>query len=107
MKFAVSVSSRAQYDSDRIFEWIAARSHQGAVAWHRAFEHALHQLQSDADLYGAAAEGSEIGRDIRQRIFRTRRGRAYRLVYLMIGSEVRVLRVRGPGQSSVSDDELQ
>jgi plasmid stabilization system protein ParE len=107
MKFAVSVSQLAQLDSDRIFEWIAAQSLQGAVLWHRAFEKALKELQTDAALYGRVAESAEFDRDVRQNIFRTRRGRAYRLVYVLLGNEVHILRVRGPGQSTLTTNDLQ
>jgi hypothetical protein len=38
MKYAVSVLQRASDDADRIFEWIAAKSPQGAINWHIALK---------------------------------------------------------------------
>jgi plasmid stabilization system protein ParE len=107
MKFAVSFSDQAQSDSDRIFEWLAARSLQGAVVWHHALEQAIEQLQLDAVSYGRAPESAEFSRDIRQKLFKTRRGRTYRLVFDLDGYKVRILRVRGPGQSSLASDDLR
>jgi len=47
-----------------------------------------------------------IGEPIRHVFFRTRAGRTYRALFLLVGDEVRVLRVRGPGQPPVGPDEL-
>jgi plasmid stabilization system protein ParE len=106
MKFAISVSDRAWSDADRVFEWIAARSPEGALRWNRVFEEALVQLQHDADQQALAPESVGLGREIRQRFFKTRRGRSYRLIYTIAGQEVRVLRVRGPGQAPVDFDDI-
>ena len=45
-------------------------------------------------------------REVRQVLFQTRHGRPYRILYAISGDEVRVLRVRGPGQPEQEDDEL-
>jgi hypothetical protein len=39
-------------------------------------------------------------------LFKTRRGRYYRLVYVIAEDEVHVLRVRGPGQPDLLPDEI-
>jgi plasmid stabilization system protein ParE len=106
MKFTVSVLHRASSDSDRIFEWIAARSPQGAIAWHRKFEEALSRLRNDADLHSVAPESKHFAVEVRQLFFRTRRGEPYRLIYAIVEREVRVLRVRGPGQAPITKADL-
>jgi plasmid stabilization system protein ParE len=106
MKFAVSVLDRAWSDADRMFEWIAARSPQGAVQWDRVFEEALVLLQTDADQHGFAPENANLEIKIRQRLFKTRRGRPYRLLYTIVGEDVTVLRVRGPGQAPLTAEDF-
>ena len=44
--------------------------------------------------------------EVRQFLFKTRRGRTYRAVYVIMDDEVRILRVRGPGQPPLTDDEM-
>ena len=107
MKYAVSVLRRAWSDADRIFEWIASRSPRGAINWSQAFDTALAELTNDADQHSIALESAELNGAIRQKIFKTRRGRPYRLLFMIIGNDVRVLRVRGPGQSSVIAEDIQ
>jgi plasmid stabilization system protein ParE len=106
MRFTVSVLERAWTDADRIFEWIAGKSARGAISWNQAFAKALVELTSDADQHGIALESAESSDAIRQKFFKTRRGRPYRILFTMIGNEVRVLRVRGPGQSSVTAEDV-
>jgi plasmid stabilization system protein ParE len=106
MKFVVSVLQRAWSDADRTFEWIARKSPQGAINWYRAFDAALVQLESDADKFSVAPESAQLGILIRQNLFKTRHGHTYRLIYSITGDEVRVLRVRGPGQAPVTTKDL-
>jgi plasmid stabilization system protein ParE len=107
MKYAVSVLKRAGDDADRIYEWIAAKSPQGAIRWLQALEDALAQLESTADQWGVAPESEDLGIVIRQKLFKTRRGRIYRLLYSIDGNQVRVLRVRGPGQGPLGVQDIQ
>ncbi len=56
---------------------------------------------------GAQIEKSpKVQLPIKQVFFRTRRGRSYRAIFLIVGDEVRILRVRGPGQDSIDSDEF-
>jgi hypothetical protein len=43
---------------------------------------------------------------LRQATFRTRHGRTYRAVFTIVGDQVRILRVRGPGRPPLEADEL-
>ena len=106
MKFDVSVLRRASADADQILKWIADRSPQGAAHWGRVYDESILELRRDADRHGVAPESTSVGMAIRQKLFRTRRGRPYRLLYTIVGSKVRVLRVRGPGQAPVTRDDL-
>lgn len=102
MMFHVKILKRAEADTDRIYLWIAKRSPDGAGRWFRAFLAAADTLKLNAARYGSAAEASVLGSDIREHFFKTPRGRVYRMIYLIVGDEARVLRVRGPGQAPLA-----
>ena len=52
-------------------------------------------------------EADDFGIDLRQSLFRTRRGRLYRLLFVIRGDVVHLAAVRGPGQEMVSADDLE
>jgi len=106
MKYAISTFWRARADIDQIYAWIAERSPEGAARWNEALEHAIDQLRSGADTFSAAPESANLGGEVRQILFKTRRGGHYRVIYTLAGSVVRLLRVRGPGQSQITADDI-
>ncbi|MEM6779993.1 MAG: hypothetical protein AAF670_20225 [Planctomycetota bacterium] len=89
-----------------MFDWLAERSTTGAATWLLAFEAMLGDLAEEADAFGQAAEAVDLGRDLKQKFFKTPRGRIYRTVFLVREQNVYVVRVRGPGQPDLSPDEL-
>jgi plasmid stabilization system protein ParE len=107
MKFRVTVSPIARSDADEIFTWLQSYSPAGAAAWLAAFQAAVDGLEEGAMLHGKASEGRTLGRDVREKFFKTRHGRRYRLLYSIGGNDVRVLRVRGPGQRPVRRRDLK
>lgn len=107
MMLAVRIAPKAWSDANDIFAWIAARSPAGASRWYAAFLSAARELASSSDRYGLAPESEVIGRAIRQRFFKTRRGRVYRLLFMVQDEEVTILRIRGPGQPPISGDEIE
>jgi len=106
MKYRVIASRRADADARQITRWIAQRSLQGAQAWLDAYEALLERLAEYADSCPAALEDAECSIRLRESLFRTRHGRTYRAVFTIAGDEVRILRIRGPGQPPLQDDEL-
>jgi hypothetical protein len=64
------------------------------------------ELRRDADWYGLAPESDELNIELREKIFKTRQGRPYRLLYTIVGREVFILRVRGSGQSPVTAEDI-
>ena len=107
MKFAVTTLRRAESDLISIHAWIAERSILGASRWYEAARRSINSLAYDAEQHGIARESKRLGIELREKLFKTRRGRPYRLLYVIVGQEVRVLRVRGPGQAPVTSDELR
>jgi len=106
MKYNVIALRRADAHVRHITRWIAERSLQGAESWLDAYEHLLERLAEHAESLPAALEVPDCTIPLKQVLFRTRHGRAHRAVFTIVADEVRILRVRGPGQPSLQDDEL-
>jgi hypothetical protein len=53
-----------------------------------------------------APESAHCNYQIREVFFKTRKGNPYRVLFTILGDEVLVLRVRGPGQDYVAETEL-
>ena len=109
MKYRIRTLRRAGQDIDEILNWLVNECHapQGAASWLRAFEQATELLKIAADRYGIAPEQEHYGKPLRQFLFKTRRGRVYRGIFIVEGDEVVIFRVRGSGQPLVPDDELE
>src|SRR5579864_8085050 len=101
MSFHASVTDGASSDIRSILQWIDERSPAGALAWHRAWKNVLQSLRDRADKFGVAPESEDHPEVIRQIVFKTRRGRPYRALFIVRDSDVFVLHVRGPGQNLI------
>jgi len=106
MSRTLRIGERARSDVDRIFDWLVRRSAQGAIAWYLAFGHAVARIAEDGEKLGLAPEGERLKRNFRQALFKTRRGRIYRIVFEVTDSEVLILRVRGSGQAPLRRRDL-
>ena len=107
MSLQVQFSQRAKRDVREIQSWIKGRSSQGAANWLASLERAVIQLTEFAVSSPAAPEADEIGVDLKQRMFKTRRGNSFRLLFIVRGDTVHILAVRGAGQNLVSDDNIE
>jgi plasmid stabilization system protein ParE len=106
MDCTVHILPRAERDIQRIFAWLAERTPGGACRWYVAFEEAVDKLPPNPFRYGLAPENEAVDYEVRQFLFKTRHGRTYRGVFTVVDNEIRVLRVRGPGQPPLEHDEL-
>ena len=106
MKILVRVLGRAQADIDHIYLWLRKRSPVGAAAWYTVLLHTLDELGDGRVAHSEAPEATKLGVELRQTLFKTRRGRVYRLLLVIREDELRVLRVRGPGQRPVAQRDL-
>jgi plasmid stabilization system protein ParE len=106
MSYSIRSSRRADRDVTFIFEWIAKRSPGGAIRWLDAFESAVDHLRQNAANCSFAMEADDCGIDLRQSLFQTRRGRIYRLLFVIRDDQVHLVSVRGPGQDVVSFDDV-
>jgi plasmid stabilization system protein ParE len=107
MSFVVRELPKARQDKDSIFRWLADRSPAGALAWLDAYDSLVDRLRHDAASFALALENADCELEVRQGLFKTRRGRVYRTLFFIEGEEVFILRVRGPGQAPVVPQELK
>ena len=106
MTFNVHELRRARGDIASIARWLADRSPRGARAWLDSYDDMVNRLKRQADSYALANEHENFDLDVRQVLFKTKRGRVYRALFLIDGQDVYILRVRGPGQAPVQPDDL-
>lgn len=106
MSYRVRSVPRAEIDTQQIYDWIKERSADGARRWWIAFEEACGRLSRHPFSFALAPEARQLDREVRQIIFKTRNGRPYRVLFMVAGNEVRILRVRGPGQPELRGDEF-
>jgi len=106
VKYHVTTLPKADADIFEISGYLHDRSASGSIAWLNALDDAIEHLGENAGSHGLAAEDNSLGIDIKQFIFKTSKGHRYRLLYTILGKEVSILRVRGPGQAPVQPREL-
>ena len=106
MSFLVTARRRAEEDLAAAVNWTAQHSPVGAIRLLDAVENLVAQLRRNPLSHGLAPEDEFVDSIVRQGFFHTPRGRVDRAVYVVESNEVRILRIRGPGQPTVSPDEL-
>ncbi len=103
MTYELLLAPRAESDVDRIVHFLAERSPQGATAWCERWQQVLVELRNDPLKYALAPESKEYSTAIRQVLFKTRRGRVYRVLFTVVGRGVYILHVRGPRQDLIRE----
>ena len=86
MSYHVRTTPRAQVDIDSVLHWMIheRKSLQGAKACLDAYEQAIAALAEQPERFPNVSERAELGRDVRQFLFKTRHGRSYRGVFLIL-----------------------
>ncbi len=106
MTYRVRVLARARDDLHGFVAFVAERSPQGAARLLTRFEDAVARLEENPFVAPIAPESEELGEEVRHIMFRTKAGRTYRALFVVVGEEVRVLRVRGSGQPPLKPEEF-
>ena len=108
MSFLVRILRRADREVEAVLHFIAEeqKAPEGAQRWYRAYAGALERLAKAANPFPLAPEDAFVDDEVRQILFRTRRGRTYRELFTVVGDEVRLLHVRGPGQDLMTEETL-
>ena len=105
--FKVVVLRLAVEDVECIYCWLHERSSDGANRWYLAFQDATLGLSQEPELHSLAPEASMVTEAVRQKFFKTKSGRLYRILFLIFDKEVRILRVRGPGQELLQLNDIE
>ena len=106
MTYKVILLSRAEQDLDAILNWLTERSPDGANAWNRRWLQIVEQLEATPKATVFAPENDDHEIDVRQIVFKTRRGLPYRVLFTIREAQVFVFHIRGPGQDVVAPDDL-
>jgi plasmid stabilization system protein ParE len=104
--YRVIIYRFAQDDVQTSLNYISSRSPRGAIAWHRAFLAAVDKIRERPMAYALAHENDSVEEEIREVLFKTRHGLPYRIVYTIHEDQVRILRVRGPGQDLLEQEDI-
>jgi len=95
----VQIVRRARLDIEAIFDWLERRSPQGAATWYEKLSETIRQIAMHPEARPLVAETSQRwNRKLQQSLFKTPRGRWYRIIFEATELELLILRVRGPGQ---------
>ena len=106
MKYQVVVLKRAEQDLNAAADWIAEFSPEAASRWFNSFVDALLSLEKNPQRCGLAPENASSSYELRQMIYRPRKGRTFRAVFVIAEQQVRILRIRGAGQDLLADEDL-
>ena len=107
IKRKVLILRRAEEDLRKGLKYLAPFAPQAAQRWADGFQDAIEELAINADRWGVAPETGLLGLEIRQLIYRAKSGSASRALFVIAGDQIRVLRIRRPGQPNLtSEDDL-
>ena len=107
MRFDVRLTEEATENVREIRDWLADRSIDGAFNWLDAFEDARRRLSESAGSFGRAPEDDWFEEELKQHMFQTQHGNRYRIVYLIRGSTVYIMAVRGFGEGNIPTGALR
>jgi plasmid stabilization system protein ParE len=102
----VRILPRAKKDFRHIFSYIDAQSLQGADRWKEAFRECMDRVANDPERFALAPENDLTKFELQQALFKTPKGLMYRAVFTVLDGKVLILRIRGPGQPPLTDDEM-
>ena len=80
MSYSLHILPRAESDFLHMLSFIEGHSPEGAERWRQAFEDGLQRLQDNPLIYGLAPEDTHFDFELRQLLFKTKRGCTYRAV---------------------------
>jgi len=106
MTLRLTVFPRAEHDAEMIFDWIAERSLRGANHWFAVLQVAVRKVAENPAIYALAREDDLVNCNLRQFLFKTRQGNVYRGLFTIVDDEIRILRIRGPGQPPLTPGEI-
>jgi plasmid stabilization system protein ParE len=106
VRFTVLLTKKAIEDLGQARDYIRRSSPQTADRWYRSFLEALLRLEENPESCSHAPEDREFPFELRQFFFRTKSRLANRALFTIVGSEVRVLAIRRPGQPLITARDI-
>ena len=106
MAYRVETTASAERDFWSCYDYIRKHSPIGALHWVDAFDAARTALEQDPGR-GQAPESEDSAEEIREKLFKTRHGRPYRILFVLRQDIVYLIHVRGPGQDLMASDEIE
>jgi plasmid stabilization system protein ParE len=101
MAFRVEISPSALADIEEAFLWIQQESPSTADEWYNGLVDAILSLENFPNRCSLASESEDIGREIRQLLYRR-----HRILFGVTGDVVQVFRIRHTAQDRLSPEEL-
>jgi plasmid stabilization system protein ParE len=106
MKYRVVIQRLALEDLEESYRWAAGHAPETAARWLARFQAKLETLSDDPRRYPVAPENRKVTREIRQLLF-GRRPNVFRVVFTIVNSEVRVLRIWRASRRWLTKRELE
>lgn len=107
MKYQLHITPSAKRNAQQILRYLEKRSRRGARAWYSAFQQMTVAVEASPASFPLAPENDRHEEEIRNAIFKTRKGLPYRALFLLRENQVYIVHVRGPGQNELDADEIQ
>jgi plasmid stabilization system protein ParE len=105
MKYAVSLTTRAEQDRERAFDWYSKNySPEFAQKWFNGLVGELRSLSTDPGRCHRAHEDGRFSFDLFELIYGKRRNK-YRIPFRIHRNMVLVLHIRHAAQDDVAEDE--
>ena len=107
MTFNVILQPRAEADVERVTSWLARKKgHLAAAQWRAGvLNFVVEKLEYDPRRYPEADEALEFGIDLRMMLYRRWR-HVYRVLFVVEGNDVNVLRICHASQDRLQADEI-
>ncbi len=101
MVLRVEISPSALADAEEAFLWIQQESPAIADEWYNGLVDAILSIENFPNRCPLAPESEDIGREIRQLLYRR-----HRILFSVTGDVVQVFRIRHTARDRLSPDEL-
>jgi len=105
MTYRVILQRFAVQDLGDAFAWVARRAPATAARWLDRFQDFLQQLDTNAPLCTRARESRKVSLDLRETLY-GRRPNVFRVIFVIDGHTVRVLRIRRGQRRSLTIEEI-
>lgn len=105
MRYRVVVQRLAEQDLREAYEWAAERAPEAAARWLDRFQLALQTLDHNPERCGLARESEKVNGELRAFLF-GKRPAVFRVIFLIDGKTVRILRIRRAQRRFLTRDEI-